>query len=52
LLAVGRGQEFNLPTLLVVPSLFYVGLFAFSLFVELRAWHNQNADKQQLINAS
>jgi membrane-bound metal-dependent hydrolase YbcI (DUF457 family) len=37
LLTVGRGQEYALPLLLVVPSLFYVGLFAYSLLVELVA---------------
>jgi hypothetical protein len=47
LLTVGRGQEHALPTLLVVPSLFYVGLFAYSLFVELRAERTQEADKSQ-----
>ena len=47
LLAVGRGQESTLPTLLAVPSLFYIGLFAYSMFVELRAEHNQDADKLQ-----
>jgi membrane-bound metal-dependent hydrolase YbcI (DUF457 family) len=45
LLAVGRGQENALPTLLVAPSLFYVGLFAYSMFVELRAGHNQDNKK-------
>lgn len=45
LLAVGRGQEYVLPTLLVVPSLFYIGLFAYSMFVEFGAEHNQDADK-------
>jgi len=44
LLAVGRGQENTLPTLLVVPSLFYIGLFAYSMVVEFRAGHNQDAD--------
>jgi hypothetical protein len=47
LLAVGRDPEFTLPTLLAVPSLFYIGLFAYSMFVELRAEHNQDADKLQ-----
>jgi membrane-bound metal-dependent hydrolase YbcI (DUF457 family) len=37
LLTVGRGQEYAVPTLLVVPSLFYIGLFAYSMFVELGA---------------
>jgi hypothetical protein len=52
LLAVGRGQESTLPTLLAVPSLFYIGLFAYSMFVELRAEHNQDADKLQPSNTS
>ncbi len=37
LLQLGRGQESALPTLLIVPSLFYVCLFAYSLFVWIRA---------------
>jgi membrane-bound metal-dependent hydrolase YbcI (DUF457 family) len=41
LLAVGRGQEASLPALLVLPSIFYVGLFVYSMLVELRAWHKQ-----------
>jgi len=45
LLAVGRGPESALPTLLAVPSLFYVALFTYSIFVELRAKHNQDAEK-------
>jgi membrane-bound metal-dependent hydrolase YbcI (DUF457 family) len=36
LLAVGRGQENALPALLIVPSLFYVCLFAYSLFVWIK----------------
>jgi membrane-bound metal-dependent hydrolase YbcI (DUF457 family) len=47
LLSVGRGQENSLPVLLVVPSLFYIGLFAYSMFVGLKAWHNQNEVKLQ-----
>jgi amino acid permease len=52
LLAVGRGQEYALPTLLAVPSLLYIGLFAYSMFVELKAEHNQDADKLQPGNTS
>ncbi len=37
LLSLGRGQENALPIILVVPSLFYIGLFVYSLFVWLRA---------------
>ncbi len=37
LVSLGRGQESFLPILLVVPSLFCVVLFAYSLFVWLRA---------------
>jgi membrane-bound metal-dependent hydrolase YbcI (DUF457 family) len=46
LLAVGRGQEGALPALLVVPSLFFVGLFVYSLFVWLRDGHVKDRDKQ------
>jgi membrane-bound metal-dependent hydrolase YbcI (DUF457 family) len=52
LLAVGRGRESFLPSLLVVPSLFYIGLFAYSIFIELRAEHNQDTEKPQPINTS
>jgi membrane-bound metal-dependent hydrolase YbcI (DUF457 family) len=45
LLSLGRSPESTLPTLLVVPSLFYVGVFAYSLFVELRALHNKDTEK-------
>ncbi len=48
LLSLGRGQENALPFLLVVPSLFYIGLFAYSLFVWLRARFIQDRDKLQL----
>ena len=41
LLSLGRGQESALPTLLVIPSLFYVFLFAYSLFVWIRARYLQ-----------
>jgi membrane-bound metal-dependent hydrolase YbcI (DUF457 family) len=44
LLTVGRGQEYALPTLLVLPSLFYIVLFAYSMVIELQAEHNQDAD--------
>jgi hypothetical protein len=36
LLSVGRGLESSLPTLLVIPSLFYMGLFTYCLFIESR----------------
>jgi membrane-bound metal-dependent hydrolase YbcI (DUF457 family) len=37
LLELGREQESVLPALLIVPSLFYVCLFSYSLFVWIRA---------------
>jgi hypothetical protein len=49
LLTVGRGQEHTIPLLLVVPSLFYAGLFAYSLFVELRAEPNHEEAKLQSV---
>ena len=52
LLSLGRSPESILPTLLVAPSLFYIGLFSYSMFVELRAGHNQDADKLQPSNTS
>jgi membrane-bound metal-dependent hydrolase YbcI (DUF457 family) len=36
LFSVGRGQENSLPLLLVIPSLFYLVLFSFSLIVWLK----------------
>ena len=45
LLKLGRGQESTLPILLVVPSLFYASLLAYSIFIELRAWLNQDKGK-------
>ena len=44
LLSLGRGQESALPALLIVPSLFYVCLFAYSLFVWIRAKYFQHRD--------
>ena len=44
LLALGRGQENILPTLLWVPSIFYIGLFVYSMFVGLRGEHNQDKE--------
>ena len=37
LLLLGRGQESALPTILIIPSLFYICLFAYSLLVWIRA---------------
>jgi hypothetical protein len=37
LLQEGQGYKASLPTLLIVPSLFYIGLFGWSIIVELRA---------------
>jgi len=50
LLTVGRGQEAVLPLLLVVPSLFYVVLFGYSMFVEFKVKYNQGAHKLKPIN--
>ena len=45
LLPVGQNPIITPLNLLVAPSLFYLGLFAFSIFVELRAVDNKNARK-------
>ena len=37
LFSVGRGSESALPILLVAPSLFYVGLFSYCIYVEAKA---------------
>jgi len=41
LVSLGRGQESALPALLVIPSLFYIGLFTFSLYTWLK-WKSTN----------
>jgi membrane-bound metal-dependent hydrolase YbcI (DUF457 family) len=44
LLQLGRGYENALPTLLIIPSLFYICLFAYSLFVWIRARYFQHRE--------
>lgn len=48
LLSLGRGQESSLPILLILPSLFYISLFAYSIFVWLRAKSMQDKDRLRL----
>jgi membrane-bound metal-dependent hydrolase YbcI (DUF457 family) len=49
LVAFGRGvDEFNLPALLVVPSLFYTALFAYSLFVEFKSGDTTHLEETKL----
>jgi membrane-bound metal-dependent hydrolase YbcI (DUF457 family) len=48
LVSLGRGREDALPALLIIPSLFYIGLFSYSLFVWLRVRHTKDRDKQKL----
>ena len=45
LLSLGRGAENSLPTILALPSLFYITLFAFSLFIWLRSRHKTDGKK-------
>jgi hypothetical protein len=45
LLAAGRGQESSLPLLLVVPSLFYFGIFSYSMLIDLIAWEKKQEGK-------
>lgn len=52
LLVSGQDQEFNLPVLLAVPSLFYVGLFSYSILVELRAIRNKDVENQKPFNTA
>ena len=47
LVSLGRGQENALPAILVIPSVFYIGLFVYSLLVWLRTRHVQDIDKLQ-----
>ncbi len=42
LISFGRGQEGSLPTILILPSLLCIAIFAFSLLVWLKAGINQN----------
>jgi membrane-bound metal-dependent hydrolase YbcI (DUF457 family) len=48
LLSVGRGQENSLPALLIIPSLFYLCLFSYSMLIWLRARLNQNKNNNNL----
>ncbi len=45
LFSLGRGQENSLPTLLAIPSIFYVILFSYSILLWLRARNSQIGDK-------
>lgn len=47
LLSLGREQENAIPILLVVPSLFYIALFSYSILVWLRARHTKEKVKLQ-----
>jgi membrane-bound metal-dependent hydrolase YbcI (DUF457 family) len=49
--AFGRGGESILPTLLLAPSIFFAILFAYSIFVELRAKHKRELDNLQPIKS-
>jgi len=40
LLSVGVGTESALPALLIIPSLFYVIIFSYSLAIAIRTWHS------------
>ncbi len=50
LLQLGGGEENGLPILLVIPSLFYVGLFAYSLFIWFRSKTNLKVNSQNRRN--
>ena len=41
LVSLGRGQENTLPTILVIPSLIYIGIFTYSLYAWLK-WRAKN----------
>jgi membrane-bound metal-dependent hydrolase YbcI (DUF457 family) len=47
LISLGRGPEGSLPTLLIVPSLFLIALFAYSLSISLRVRINQDKNNHQ-----
>jgi membrane-bound metal-dependent hydrolase YbcI (DUF457 family) len=48
LLSLGRGAENALPTILAVPSLFYITLFACSVLIWLRSWHKMDGIMQPI----
>jgi membrane-bound metal-dependent hydrolase YbcI (DUF457 family) len=57
LLSLGRGSENTLPTILAVPSLFYISLFACSMLIWLRSFYKtdgiiQPIDKPLIRNVS
>ncbi len=47
LLALGRGTEAAIPTLLIVPSLFYVGVFSYSLAIWLKGGNKPPDQKSE-----
>ena len=50
LFSLGRGGEGAVSSLLVIPSLFYVFLFAYSIFIDLRAKSNHYSNKMGAVN--
>ena len=52
LLRAGAGEESSLPILLVIPSLIYIGLFSYSMYLDLRAWQKKDKDKPPPRNIS
>ena len=52
LVSLGRGQENTLPTILVIPSLIYIGIFTYSLYAWLkwRPKNNKTAPKSNKTN--
>ncbi len=45
MLQIGQGTEMSLPTLLMIPSIFYLCLFAYSMLIELNARQNKPPPK-------
>jgi membrane-bound metal-dependent hydrolase YbcI (DUF457 family) len=50
LLWLALGQKDPIPILLVVPSIFYIGLFTYAISIWLRASHTKNEEKLQINN--
>jgi membrane-bound metal-dependent hydrolase YbcI (DUF457 family) len=48
LLALGRGVEAALPALLIIPSLFYIAIFTYSIIIWLRALVVKTENKQNI----
>jgi len=49
LISVGRGPEYALPSLLIIPSLFYLAIFAYSMVMAIRHGSKKRNDLSQTL---